>query len=297
VPATIIAAVDNSPASLQAARVLADYRGERERLAVVALNVQARPLTLWPRMAIDPDNLDEALLAEGRRSLEPACTLLAAAGLPVERVVRLGIPAQCIAEEAIRRGAAMIAIGTRGEGPLGGFALGSVALRVAHRAQAATMLVQPDTRLPDALGRGVRALVPLDGSSHAFRAVSFLLSSQDWLGQLHVDLVHVRPAPTVWEALLPAEPAPEEWGSLEAERATRDARAALHAAATSYQLHEATGETAAQIVRLAGVLSSELIVMGTRGLGAVHHALIGSVAMKVALASAVPVVLVGEQGA
>jgi nucleotide-binding universal stress UspA family protein len=45
------------------------------------------------------------------------------------------------------------------------------------------------------------------------------------------------------------------------------------------------------------VLSSELIVMGTRGLGAVHHALIGSVAMKVALASAVPVVLVGEQGA
>jgi nucleotide-binding universal stress UspA family protein len=45
-------------------------------------------------------------------------------------------------------------------------------------------------------------------------------------------------------------------------------------------------------VRTAGVLGSELIVMGSRGLGAVHHALIGSTALKVALASAVPVILV-----
>ena len=43
---------------------------------------------------------------------------------------------------------------------------------------------------------------------------------------------------------------------------------------------------------MAGGLGSELIVMGTRGLGAVHHALIGSVALKVAHASAVPVILV-----
>ena len=241
--ATIIAAVDNSPASLQAARVLAGYRGERERLAVVALSVQARPLTLWPGPAIDPGKVDEALLAEGRRSLEPACKLLGTAGMAVEAQVRLGIPAESIADEAMRRGASMIVIGTRGEGALRGFALGSVALRVAHRAQTATMLVQPDTLLPSDLGRSLRVLVPLDGSSHAFRAVTFLLSSWEWLGQLQVDLGHVRPAPNVLEALLPAERAPlEQWGSLEAERTTREARAALHIAAIPYRLHEAAGK-------------------------------------------------------
>lgn len=135
--------------------------------------------------------------------------------------------------------------------------------------------------------------MPLDGSSHAFRAVSFLLSSREWLGQLQVDLGHVRPAPNVLEALLPAERAPlEQWGSLEAERTTREARAALHIAAIPYRLHEAAGKPGEQIAHLAAGLGSELIVMGTRGLGAVHHALIGSVALNVALASGVPVVLV-----
>jgi len=58
------------------------------------------------------------------------------------------------------------------------------------------------------------------------------------------------------------------------------------------QVAQAQGDAAREIVRLAGELASELIVMGTRGLGAVHHALIGSVALKVAQASPVPVVLV-----
>ncbi len=73
---------------------------------------------------------------------------------------------------------------------------------------------------------------------------------------------------------------------------THVARALLHVAETKYRLHEAEGDAAHEIVRLARELASELIVMGTRGLGAVHHALIGSVALKVAQASPVPMVLV-----
>ena len=291
--ATVIAALDDSPAALQAARVLARYQGERERLAVVALHVQARPLTLWPGPAIDQGKLDEALLAQGGRQLAPACSILTEGGFAPERAVRLGVASDTIAEEAMRRGAELIVMGTRGHGALGGFALGSVALRVAHRAQAPTLLVQPDTRLPRSAGRSVRALVPLDGSSHAHRAVSFVLGSREWLGEAEVDLVHVRAAASLWEMLLPAERSVfDEWGSLEAEQATRDARALLHMAGVRYRLHEAEGDAAREIVRLAGELASELIVMGTRGLGAVHHALIGSVALKVAQASPVPVVLV-----
>lgn len=291
--ATIIAAVDGSAASLHAARLLAGYRGQRERLAIVALNVQPRPVTLWPGPAIDARKVDDALLAQGSRALEPACKLLAEAGLAAETGVRLGVPAEWIAEEAARRAAALIVIGTRGHGPLGGFALGSVALRVAHRAQTPTLLVQADSRLPQDLGRSLRVLVPLDGSSHAARAVSFLLAAREWLGEIRVELAHVRSAPGLWD-MLPADERRllEKWGSTEAEQATRDARALLYVAGVPHDVEEAAGDAPGQIVRLAGVSRSELIVMGTRGLGAVHHALIGSVALKVALASPVPVVLV-----
>ncbi len=291
--ATIVAAVDDSPASLQAARLLAGYRGDARQLGIVALNVQTRPLALWPRPGVDPARIESALLAQGARHLEPACKLLAEAGLEPVKVVRVGVPADCIADEAMRRGATAIVMGTRGKGAVGGFAVGSVALRVAHRAQTPVVLVQPDTRLPAALGERVRVLVPLDGSAQATRAVHHLLACRDFLGALSLELLHVRPAHTLWEELQQSDLGLlEQWGSEEAERATRDARALLHMAGIDQRLHETQGDPAEEIVRFAGVLECELIVMGTRGLGALHHALIGSVALKVAHASPVPVVLV-----
>lgn len=283
-PATIIAAVDNGQ--------LAGYQGDRSRLAIVALNVQSRPFTLWPGPAIDPGAVDAALLREGELQLEPARALLAEAGFEPEAAVRLSIPAEAIAEEAARRSAAAIVMGTRGHGALDGFALGSVALRVAHRAQVPTLLVQPDMMLPRALGRSVRVLVPLDGSAHATRAVTQLLGWGEWLGEMQLDLVHIRPAPPLWDSLLPSDRGVlDRWDRRQSEQATRDARALLYLARLGYRLHEAVGEPSAQIVRLAGELGSDLIVMGTRGLGAVHHALVGSVALKVAHASPVPVAL------
>lgn len=291
-PITLIAAADDSPASLQAVRLIAGYAGERDRLAVIVLNVQRRPLTLWPGPAFDAGAIEAALLHKGQRQLAPARSLLSQAGIEAEAAVRLGVPAESIGEEALRRGAAAVVIGTRGHGALRGFALGSVAMRVAHRAQAPTFLVQPDTVLPRALGRNLRVLVPLDGSPHATRAVSLLLAWQDWLGSLVIDLVHVRPSADRLDSLLPAPNLPEQLDSEEVERATRDARALIHVARLGHRLHETAGDPSEEIVRLAGGLGSELIFMGTRGLGAVHHALIGSVALKVAHLSPVPVLLV-----
>lgn len=291
--ARLVAASDDSPASLQAARLLAGYEGDRSGLVIVALNVQARPLTLWPGPAVDPGKIDEALLREGEIRLEPAYRLLVQAGFAPERAVRLGIPAESIADEAMRRGATAIVMGTRGHGALRGFALGSVSLRVAHRAHVPVILVQPDSLFPAALGRSLRVLVSLDGSAHATRAVSCLLGWSDWLGGLEVDLAHIRSASTAW-ANFPSQEREllDRWGSREAEQATRDARALLYTARIDHRLHEAQGDVCEQIVQFAAQLGSELIVMGTRGLGAIHHALIGSNTLKVAHASPVPVVLV-----
>ena len=58
-------------------------------------------------------------------------------------------------------------------------------------------------------------------------------------------------------------------------------------------VHVRDGEdTAAEIVRAAAALHSELIVMGTRGTSGLAHLILGSVAEKVVRTSAVPVVTV-----
>ncbi|HEX7054282.1 MAG TPA: universal stress protein [Burkholderiales bacterium] len=114
--ASIVAAIDRSPAALQAARLLADYRGDRAALSVVLVNVQ-------PAGTRDAD-----LRRDGAAELDPARELLAAAGLAVETRVHLGEPSTRVIEEAAQRKAAAIVAGTRGRGVLGGFALGSVSL-------------------------------------------------------------------------------------------------------------------------------------------------------------------------
>lgn len=87
----------------------------------------------------------------------------------------------------------------------------------------------------------------------------------------------MRPGSATDPAMIVAAVAPpeqallDEWGTLEAEQASRDAL---------------------EVVRLVEELDADLVAMGTRGLGALHHALLGSVALKVAIGSPVPVMLV-----
>jgi nucleotide-binding universal stress UspA family protein len=276
--ATIIAAIDDSPAAAQVVRLLAGYQGDREAVSVVLLGVQPPA--------------GSRLRGADLRSLEEARDLVAGAGLAVETALRTGAPADEIVRAAAGRDAAMIVIGTRGHGALRGYALGSVALRVAHGSPAPVMLVRPDTRLPAALGRGARALVALDGSPTATRTVAALLAREAWLGRVEFELVHVRPAPALADRLVSPEQALlDQWGTLEAEEATRDARALLYKAGRAWRTHEPRGDTALEVPGLAQELRADLVAMGTRALGALHHAVLGSEALKVAVRSPVPVML------
>lgn len=291
-PATILAAVDRSPAALQAVRLLAGYRGRRDALSIALVNVQPPPFGDWPGFTADLRSLDAALQRAGRAELEEPRRLLAGAGLAVDASVRLGVASEQILAAAAGGEAAAIVIGTRGEGVLRGFALGSVALRVAHAARSPVVLVQPESRLPPGLGVAVRALVALDGSPHATRALPALFALEPWLGRLELDLVHVRPPPSLRERFAPDEQARlDHLAELEAEEATREARAIAYATTHPARVHEPAGDPAAEVVRLAEKLGVDLVVAGTRGLGALHHALIGSVALKIAVGSPVPVML------
>jgi nucleotide-binding universal stress UspA family protein len=290
--AKLLLPYDGSPAAERAAELVAGYAGDKRALAITLLNVQSRPLSLWPEASAAAGAIEAALLDEGRRTLAQAKSRLESAGLAVRAEVRLGLAAQTIVREA--RHADAILMGTRGAGVVHGYALGSVALRVAHGAAVPVILVKPEDRLPEALGKRLRVLLAMDGSEAALRAAERLVQWRSWLGELEVQLVHVQRPLTVLETVLPPhDDLVRQWSTEEAERATQKARDLLRGAGMVQHLHLSTGDPALEVRELAAHTSSELVVLGTRGLGAAHHAFVGSVALKAAAAVSVPALLVG----
>jgi nucleotide-binding universal stress UspA family protein len=289
----LLLAYDGSPAAQRALELVVGYRGERGRLEVLAVNVQQRPVTMFPGMGIDPAALDAALAEAGHAALAPALERLAQAGIAARGEVRYGLPAPALLDDARASGAQAIVMGTRGHGALHGFALGSAAMRVAHGGVAPALIVGPEAALPGALGERLRVLCAVDGSTPALRALERLLAWRGWLGELEVHLAHVQAPVTLLEKMLPPhEDTLAQWRGDEGDKAAQGARELLARANVRHELHVAAGDPAAEIARLARDTKCELLALGTRGRGAAHHALVGSVALKAAAASAVPALLV-----
>lgn len=290
---TIIAAVDGSPAAERALELLANHGGERSELQIVCANVQTRPLALWPEASIDVRSIEEAILAGGREIADRAVASLRASGFSAEPAVRLGFPADAIVREAQSRKAQLILMGTRGHGALQGFAVGSVAMRVVHGSPIPVCLVRPESKLPAQLGRKVRVMLALDGSAPALRAASTLASWRRRLGELDVQMAYVQQPLSYLETVLPPhDDVIRQWSTEEGESAARAARELFAKEGIANHLHLTLGEPASEILHLSEQTGCELIAMGTRGLGAAHHAFVGSVALKVAAHAAVPVLLV-----
>jgi len=133
---------------MRAVELLSGYSAEPSALVPNVLNVPAPPIRFWPEGALDMNLVEAALIEAGRSTIKPAIERLAAAGMRVQSAVRLGPAAQTILSESLRQKAEAIVMGTRGHGALQGYALGSVALRVAHGGAAPLILVKPDDRLP-----------------------------------------------------------------------------------------------------------------------------------------------------
>jgi nucleotide-binding universal stress UspA family protein len=292
-PVRLVLAFDGSPAAQRALELLAAYRGGRGRLDVLAVNVQQRPVRLFPGMGIDPAALDAALAEAGHQALAPALERLAQAGIPARGEVRFGLPAPALLDDASATGAQAIVMGTRGHGALHGFAFGSAAMRVAHGGVAPALIVGPDAALPRALGERLRVLCAMDGSPPALRALERLLAWRGWLGELELHLAHVQPPLTLLEKMMPPhEDALAQWRGDAGADATAAARALLAREGVAHEVHVVAGDPATELARLARDTRSELLALGTRGRGAAHHALVGSVALKAAAASAVPALLV-----
>ncbi len=138
-----------------------------------------------------------------------------------------------------------------------------------------------------------KALVPVDGSSNSDRAVQHVIALAGLCPSMDVLLLNVQPEIDDWQVRRFLKK--EEVEAMEESKggdALQSARALLDAAKVRHTPQVLIGPVAETIAKTALEQNCDGIVMGTRGLGAVAGALLGSVASQVVHLADVPVTLV-----
>jgi nucleotide-binding universal stress UspA family protein len=135
---TIVVAYDGSEHARRALERAADLAKEGASLTVVSV-AEGEPTTGARGPATAPVVM---LAAERQRALEDAVALLRERGVEAETVEAFGDPGSQIAEEAKRRGADLVVVGTRGRNALERLLLGSVSTKVVHEAACDVLVVR-----------------------------------------------------------------------------------------------------------------------------------------------------------
>lgn len=141
----------------------------------------------------------------------------------------------------------------------------------------------------------MKILVAVDGSKHSLAAVQCVIDHADWYrDKPGVELLTVHlPVPTLhgMGAVISGQHY-ERYYREEGDARLAAARAKLDAAGIAYSSHILVGPVAENIVEKASNTGCDLICIGSRGLGDLGRALLGSTATKVLHLSDLPVLLV-----
>jgi nucleotide-binding universal stress UspA family protein len=278
----VIIGTDGSPC----AQVAVDLVGQVTWPADTTLRLVAvlDPLAvsgLFGRFA--PDEAG-AVLPELKGELEHMVTItaeaLAAPGRVVEHQVVLGRPSIVLSDQARDLGADLIAVGSRGRGPIETMLLGSVSAEVVGHAPCPALVAR---------GRSVeRILLAQDGSDQARHAEDILATWPMFEGA-RIDVISVAEAEVAWEDALVVPFAPMRPIHTGASKESRThhqeiARASadrLGRAGRTVDWTVSVGDPAHAILKVARHCNADLVVMGTRGLAGVQRLLLGSVARNV----------------
>ena len=139
----ILLPVDGSQSALDAVRFVIGLARQGLPVQCVLGNVQ-EPATLYEMVvAHDADVLQRVSGEAGLHALEPALTLLRAAGIEAECEVASGDPRHRLVEMAERFGCEMIVMSARGMGALRQTLVGSVSQSVLHASRLPVLIVKP----------------------------------------------------------------------------------------------------------------------------------------------------------
>jgi len=231
------------------------------------------------------DRLDEQLRAHAGPLVD--------AGLKVEQHVIRGRAADAINDLAAEIGADLIVTGSRGRGQLASMLLGSVATEVATHAPCPALVV--------CLATASRLLVATDGSGSS-KAIPERLGAWGIFRGSQANAVAVSvPDDPAFELMVGLYTLGDERvGALRAESA---AKAQTDGEAMAERLTSIgipatadvrNGDPAHEILAAAEDHGSDLIVIGSRGLGAVERLVLGSVARNVAIHARCSVLIVRD---
>jgi nucleotide-binding universal stress UspA family protein len=137
-----------------------------------------------------------------------------------------------------------------------------------------------------------KVLVAVDGSANALRAVERAASLVRDRAPFELHLLNVQPPVSGSVSTFVGSSAVKDYHREEGEKAMASARALLDQQGVPYKTHITVGPLGGSIAGFAKQLGCEQIVMGTRGMGKITGALLGSVSTEVIRHSDVPVTLV-----
>jgi len=138
----------------------------------------------------------------------------------------------------------------------------------------------------------LKVLAAIDGSMPADRAVEHVVRLAKNGTPVEVLLLNVQPEIATSQTHGMGQDAMVAHRHELGQRAAEIAERVLQAAGIHYELRVQTGDAAETITRMAKEQGSDLIVMGTRGMGAIENLVIGSVAYKVVHLARAPVTMV-----
>jgi nucleotide-binding universal stress UspA family protein len=266
-PGVIVCGVDHSPGARTAADIaigLADRFGTRLVL------VHAVPL---PRPSREVGVAQPSSLVTVERMREAGASLLEeiAAGVDgpeIAQEVRIGAAAEVLGTVAEDAGAECVVVGSRGLGRVGAVLLGSVSLALAARGPCPTLIV-PESASPIGDGPVMCAVDDTDGARAALSKAADLATRLDR------------------QLLLVTVKAVDDPASAAAEPPVDDTRLG-----TGAEWIYSRGEPAAGILEAAAARRAAMIVIGSRGRGALAASVLGSVSSAVAGGSRSPVMVV-----
>jgi nucleotide-binding universal stress UspA family protein len=235
---------------------------------------------------------------QGRRYLEAVAQRLQPLNLDVHTQLAQDEPTRAIISYAEQHPeVALIAMSTHGRSGLGRLVFGSVAEQVLHSSPVPLLLVRPvqerdifdDLQVP----HYASLLVPLDGSEFAAAALDHARALAHAL-DASLALMSAVPEHLLGLELAPVPVVPAEWAN-EQEMLTsylEQTKLRLEAEDLRVQTRLEQAPPSEAIVRVAGEVHPDLIVMATHARTGLPRFLLGSVAMKVVQASICPVLLV-----
>jgi nucleotide-binding universal stress UspA family protein len=292
----LLLAVDGSQAALSAARWVAQLAQTGAPFQCTAIAVQS-PLLAGEVSALAPAQVTlDARSQEAQAALEQAAFVLREGGVAHNTHSCMDDAAPALLKHAHAIGANAIVMGRRGMGALRSALLGSVSDQVIRQSNLPVIVVGHELAAEYAAAgsqRGLNVLLALDGSAPSLRAADFAAQLAR-LGPATLHVVHVQSGLTLAEALFSSkERLLAHWADASGKEALAAPLDLLKQHGIEVQEHSRSSDSPGEAIsQLAQELQTDLIVMGTRGLGTAASLLLGSVTQQVLQDGKVAVALV-----